>query len=301
MISRYDVTLNGTRMAEISNKILILDVQYEPPQYARNLFQRANRNGALVGKAYKQRAAVSIVFEIHEYDIAERQRILARIIKWAKNGGDLRINDRVNQKLICICDELPAIESVRDWTSELTITFAAYAIPYWQYLGVQMETVTLASGTEADYSADEGFVSKNISPDFTYQLSNAPYAFLDVEVAVPEGANPGNMIEIENNLSPDGRFTIENGSGVISPKYIASFVIATDENGLLRAYKHIYDPDTSSYEDDSKGMWNKGKNDEIRLVSGETNTVRIRYGQRIDNLFTPYAAQVTFKVRWLFE
>lgn len=298
MISRYEVKLNNVSMASLSEKILILDVNYETPKYTRNLFQRANRNGALVGKAYKQRAAVSIVFEIHEYNISDRQTILANIIKWAKDGGDLRINDRPGQKLICVCDALPAIESVRDWTGSMTITFAAYAIPYWQNVTAQTFSAELESGTEADYDEDGGFVSTEIIPD-----GNAPYSFIDVTVRLPMNANPGNRIEMENSLSKDGRFVLDRTLGVVPPKQISSLIMATDDDGIFNTYMHIYVPDPAGYEDSSLGMMIKGKNDEIRLVSGKSNIVRIRYGQyRSDgNTFTPYAALVDYTVRGLWE
>lgn len=153
MTCRYEVTLNNVTMASLDSSILIHDVQYEAPNYERNLFKIANLQGRRPGKAYKERAAVKITFEIHEYDTDDRQGVLTKIINWAKNGGDLRINDRPGQKLICVCDEFPVISSVCKWTDTLSITFAAYDIPYWQSVDLYTTSAQYrktASTTKAD-------------------------------------------------------------------------------------------------------------------------------------------------------
>lgn len=132
MISRYVATLNDINFAEIDERLLILNVNHAPPNYQLSKNMMANKMGAVVGRKTKECAKVTISFEIHAYLIDERQAILQAVIGWARNGGTLRLNDRPAQKLVCVCEELPSIDSVRDWTAPLNIVFAAYGIPYWQ-------------------------------------------------------------------------------------------------------------------------------------------------------------------------
>ena len=132
MISRYEVTLNGVKLNDLHSKILVLDVNYAEPNREFGTFSPAKRDGGRMYRKYKEKASVTVSFAIREYAIAERQRICQLIGTWAMNGGELMINDRTNQKLVCECERKPAISSARDWTATLTITFTAYAVPYWQ-------------------------------------------------------------------------------------------------------------------------------------------------------------------------
>lgn len=132
MVSRYEVTLNNVSMASLSNDLLILDVHYDPPEYSYSTYQVANRQGAGIYNKKKQSAKVRVDFEIHVYAIDQRQEVLQDVIEWCKDGGVLEINDRDGQQLVCICESLPSIDSVRDWTSPISVTFAAYDVPYWQ-------------------------------------------------------------------------------------------------------------------------------------------------------------------------
>lgn len=132
MDSRYVATLNGINFADLDERLLILNVNHDRPNYQISKNTIANKMGAIIGRKHKDCAKVTITFEIHVYPTDERQAVLQSVVEWAKNGGTLRLNDRPEQKLVCICEELPSINSVKDWTSPLDIVFSAYGVPYWQ-------------------------------------------------------------------------------------------------------------------------------------------------------------------------
>ena len=132
MISRYAVTLNGIALSELSADILILDVGYAQPSYNDRSYSVAKRHGSrLIDRKFNS-AGVTVTFEIHAYDIRQRQAICNAVCAWAKNGGVLETNDREGQYLQCVCTGFPSVESARNWTDPLTIEFSAYAIPFWQ-------------------------------------------------------------------------------------------------------------------------------------------------------------------------
>ena len=131
MTSRYAVSLNNIALSSLSNKILILDVQYSSPEMRTDTLTLAKRHGARVYRQYIAGSSVTILFEIHEYGISQRQSILDSVNNWAKNGGALETNDRTGQQLKCVCTSFPAITSVRGWTEPLSITFSAYELPFW--------------------------------------------------------------------------------------------------------------------------------------------------------------------------
>lgn len=132
MISRYEVSLNDLPMSEIDPNLLVLDVSYADPSYAIDSTQVGGRDGAVILNETKESANVTITFELHIYSIAERQRVCQLVNAWAKDGGILRINDRPEQRLNCVCIQKATVASARGWTDPLSITFAGYKPPYWE-------------------------------------------------------------------------------------------------------------------------------------------------------------------------
>lgn len=173
MRSRYQVVLNDVSLAEISPKIIILDVNHEAPEFRRTSSQLANRNGLFIGNDQTvSGASVSVTFEIHEYSISKRQEICQSVVAWAINGGVFQVNDRPNQRLICKCDKLPAVESVQKWTEEFTVVFTGYEHPLWEDLYPSTAVLSGTSGNGSLYAPGNGmtsFVEVTVTPVSTVQ------------------------------------------------------------------------------------------------------------------------------------
>ena len=151
MISRYEATLNGVALSSISPDILILDISYRPASIQNEVYTTARRQGARIYRRYSNTTSCTITFEIHAYDIAERQVICNAIQTWARKGGVLQTNDRPGQRLRCICETFPAINSVKNWTEALSITFTAYDLPFWEQYTPTSITLTGTSGSGTLY------------------------------------------------------------------------------------------------------------------------------------------------------
>lgn len=151
MISRYAVSLNGIDMASLDSRILLTDISYQVPSIDTETFQTAQRNGGRIQNRSKDSESVTVNFAIRAYDISERQAICQAICTWAKRGGELQINDRPGQKLICLCKKPPAITSALKWTDTLEIKFTAYAQPYWQDILPQTISLSGTSGSGTLY------------------------------------------------------------------------------------------------------------------------------------------------------
>lgn len=132
MISRYDAVLNGIALSSIHPSILVLDVNYQAPNTEFSMYNVAKRQGARIHKENTGGISVSVSFEIHEYSTVERQHICNLVSLWAKNGGNLEINDRPGQRLRCVCSQKPNIQSARNWVDPVTVTFTAYTLPFWE-------------------------------------------------------------------------------------------------------------------------------------------------------------------------
>lgn len=145
MISRYEAVLNGVSLSSISADILIHDISYSAPVFQDDTYSVAKRQGSRILKRDFESASVSISFEIHAYDVRNRQAICNAVCAWAKNGGVLKTNDREGQFLQCVCSQFPSVESARNWTDPLIVSFTAYAYPFWQE--VNYSTLALSAGT----------------------------------------------------------------------------------------------------------------------------------------------------------
>lgn len=166
MISRYRVWLNDVSMDSISPDILIHDIQYADVQFQDYFSNRARSNGGYLSNRYLRDAAVTITFEIHRYRPADRQRICEDVAKWAMEGGILKTNDRIGEQLRVLCKAPPVIASALNWTDELSLTFFAPGLPYWED---EIETTLTLTGTSGSgtllcggYAAD-GFVEVDLT------------------------------------------------------------------------------------------------------------------------------------------
>jgi len=222
MISRYIVTLNGISLESIHPAILITDVQYPPVAYERESISIVNRDGARIHRSYKEKSEVTISFMIREYDVYNRQLICQDICKWAMDGGRLMTNDRPLQFLDCIVDSFPAVESTKGWTEELTITFAAYGIPYWQDL-IQTELKPTAGSTSV-------LISGKVP-------GNSPWALVDVDITPSDTLTRIEIVisSTKHNLSQQ-KFVL---SGMSVPAN-QTVTISHDENGVVRIYRNSY-------------------------------------------------------------
>lgn len=130
MTSRYEAFMDGTALSSLDSSIYILNIQYGGVKKTIRTSKVAGRSGARITKQETESNSVTILFEIHEYDIADRQEVCQSICKWA-DGSVLTVNDRTGQQLSVVCEQYPAV-SAKDWTEQLSVTFTAYNPPYWQ-------------------------------------------------------------------------------------------------------------------------------------------------------------------------
>lgn len=144
MISRYEATLNGMPLSAISADILILDIAYPPAEISFSTYRGAKRHGNRVYREYVDHRDVTISFAIRSYDIVERQTICNAVQRWAKNGGVLQTNDHEGQQLRCVLLSPPSLQSAKKWTDPITLTFRAYAMPFWEDV---IPTILTLSGT----------------------------------------------------------------------------------------------------------------------------------------------------------
>lgn len=239
MISRYEVTLDGVELSSVHDDLMILDIQHTPAQRQATTARKAKGNGVYISNLYQAQTTVTILFELHIYDIKERQRICQQIARMAMNCKILETNDRPGQCLHVTCDQPPAINSALQWTAPIAMTFSGYAIPFWQ----EIEPVTLT--LEGDNETGELDVP-----------GNAGETFVDVYITSISGISEVTISAGETTITLTG-LSVSQG-GVIS--------ITHDDNGIL-----------SIKVGNMSLLWRRtaASSDDLLVISGEVNNVAI--------------------------
>lgn len=168
MMSRYGVWLDSLPLNEIDENIIITDIQEEPAETDAATYPRGYGDGIFFGRRSRRSLSVVVRFVVYEYNVTRRKTIMQKIVSWAKGGKYLTINDRPGQRLRVEVDSLPTITSALKWTQELSITFTAYAVPYWEE-----EAATVVNATNAAiYSAEIPGDADRAMVDAIVQASN---------------------------------------------------------------------------------------------------------------------------------
>ena len=132
MRSRYRISLGGVQLDTIDNDLLILDIGYTAPEVSTPEHRAADLDGVDCGDKYFSKQTVTVTFELHIYDVAQRNAVCQKVNEWAAAGGTLVTNDRAGQRLWNTrCDKFASIESARNWTDPLTLVFTTTYLPFW--------------------------------------------------------------------------------------------------------------------------------------------------------------------------
>lgn len=132
MRSRYEAYINGVALSSVSPDIYIYNIGHKPAAIKSTSAQLGNRNGSFLLDKYYTGPQVTISFEIHNYNIWQRQEICDAVVAWAQSGNVLETNDRQGKRLIADCLTPPSIDSARDWLDVLEVVFTAYERPFWE-------------------------------------------------------------------------------------------------------------------------------------------------------------------------
>lgn len=132
MKTRISVALNGQYLHELDDTIVTQSVNIAAPQLTRYTAEVPG-NGAFCGTVKRKMMEVRVGFSIiSKRDFSGRVETYNKVMAWAMGGGMLTTTGHDGKFLQVVCDALPDLGSVRDWTRSHEITFRAYTVPYWQ-------------------------------------------------------------------------------------------------------------------------------------------------------------------------
>lgn len=130
-MTRYNVWLDGLGLQDIDPAIYITDIQEHAPAQLISTSALASGSGMHVTRQNRQSLTVTVLFAIRARDPVRRKTVMQAIRHWA-GGRYLTLNDRTGQRLAVETRNLPAIQSALRWTDTCSVSFTAYAVPFWE-------------------------------------------------------------------------------------------------------------------------------------------------------------------------
>lgn len=148
MILSHRVSLNGTQMDSLDDSIIIQSVEENTPKYT---ISGVNIGTAGQRMTQQRRDTLDLVVKfairLRKDNMAARDLVFDKIVKWALPGGTLMLNTKTNKCLNVVCVSPPGQMDPRKWDTEYQITFRAFGVPYWEQVTPSTQTVTASSGT----------------------------------------------------------------------------------------------------------------------------------------------------------
>lgn len=141
MVLKHRVALNGTQLDSLDNRILIQSVDEAAGKDEISAVDIGGADGQRITNKRRKTLDVTVKFSINSRDMATRSTILDTVNAWAYGGGTMTLNNRTNKNLTVELAQAPGGGDQFKWTSEYTIVFRAYAIPYWQDVSETSETL----------------------------------------------------------------------------------------------------------------------------------------------------------------
>ena len=235
MMTRYRVWLDGLGLHDLDPCLIITDVCESAPRMQLKTAARAQGDGLVRTRRTRQSLSVTVRFLIREYDPMRRQGVMQKLHAWAQ-GHCLTFSHRPGQELLVTLDAFPTVTSALKWTEELSITFTAYALPYWR----SVEPATLTTNASAAMMVE----------------GTAPFAPADVTVTT---GGSGTTTAI----------TVQTGSHAITLQRLslapgATVVFSYDDQGVL----HITSGGASLL-----SRRTADSADDLLMIPGQSNTV----------------------------
>jgi len=201
MILKRRVALNGNWLDEVDSRICISSV--EPGDGKENIsaVDAAAGYGQRITGNRRSMLDMVVKFRMLEHGrdvtgLQERSQLLEDINAWAAEGGVLTVNYKPGRQLNVILVQAPGEGSLWDYTKEFTMTFRAYAIPYWEDATAQSETIeagatgdtliTIGGSAKAQCDVTVENTSQNTIDNLTVTIGSCSMTFSDLDLATGE-------------------------------------------------------------------------------------------------------------------
>ena len=271
MNTRYRISLFGTQLDQLlqsderfRDRVVILNIGHAEPGYSLNIETPGDADGGMISRKYRQKATVTVTFGLYIYDIAAREEACEKIRTLCAKGGTIMTNDKPGKALYnCVCEQYPEIDSARDWTAPIQMTFSAYYFPYWVNSIDSVKSIT-GKKTSAALSVP----------------GNAPGANMTVEITAL-----ANFSKPKNN-AVNLRVDVGSTNLQFSYQFTKNNLIVIDQDSQNNLRVRLYDNATSRKLITSLLPYMLPKSsDKLIAAPGSNNTVSIDSAQSISAVF----------------
>lgn len=162
------VALNGQQLDAVDSRIVISSV--EPQDGRENITAADTAAGFGQRITGRRRSTLDIIvkFRILEkgHSVAgetNRALVLEKVNAWAAAGGVLTTNYKAGRQLNVVLAQAPGEGSLWDYTKEFTMTFRAYAIPYWEQENANSIVIGGSAATGSGTAAIDGSAKTQVN------------------------------------------------------------------------------------------------------------------------------------------
>lgn len=152
MILSRRVALNGIQLDELHERIVIRSFD---PGVPHETVSSVNRMGGAGQRMTEQHwdsleATVRFAIDLPKREMAERRAVLDAVNAWALRKGWLTANGLPEKRMYAEKVVVPGSGDLWEWTSEYSIIFRAYGVPFWQDdTAVSVENANITRGNVA--------------------------------------------------------------------------------------------------------------------------------------------------------
>ena len=134
MILSRRVALNNSQLDEVHASIVIRGVDTGVPHESISTVNRMGGFGQRVTGQHYESLDVNVTFaiDIPYTDLATRRTTYESALRWANQTGWLTVSYMPSRRLRVDKTVLPSGGDLWQWTNDFTVTFRAYAMPFWQ-------------------------------------------------------------------------------------------------------------------------------------------------------------------------
>lgn len=134
MILSRRVALDNVQLDELHPRIVIRGIDTGVPHESISAVNRMGGWGQRITGQHYETLDVNVTFaiDIPYTDMETRRTVYESAIRWANKKGWLTVNYMPGRRMRVDKTVLPSGGDFRQWTDAYTITFRAYAAPYWQ-------------------------------------------------------------------------------------------------------------------------------------------------------------------------
>ena len=211
MILTRRAALNGTQLDQVDESVVIRSIDPGTPRENVQSVSKMGGFGQRVTGRHWETIDVTITYAINipKKRIADRRNVFDAVNAWALAGGWLTINYMAGRRLYVDSVTVPSSADLWNWTEEYTITFRAYAVPFWQSDTATTSTSSTITvpGTaptvcDAEIENDSGYTIDTLS----IQIGQSSMSFSNL------GLTDGEVLVISHAANGTLSIRIRNGS-----------------------------------------------------------------------------------------